>query len=199
LVDSRLYSIEETVELCLQDRPFYEESGGGVTLSGGEALTQGAFAAALLKALRKEGVHTALETSGCAPAAVFKEVTALADLLLFDIKHYDDRRHLEGTGVSNGIILANLKDALARGQTVLARMPVIPGYNDSPDDARGFASLLGTLGLKRVQLLPFHQFGEKKYDLLKQPYAMRGVPQLHKEDVEGFRRIISAAGIDCFV
>jgi pyruvate formate lyase activating enzyme len=148
--------------------------------------------------LRKEGIHTAIETSGCAPAAVFAEVTGLADLLLFDIKHYDDSRHVEGTSVHNGLILENLKNAVARGKTVLARLPVIPGYNDALDDARGFASLFGALGLKRVQLLPFHQFGEKKYDLLNLPYAMRGVPQLHREDVEEFRQIISAASIDCF-
>jgi pyruvate formate lyase activating enzyme len=197
--DSRLYSLDETVKICLQDRPFYEESGGGVTLSGGEALTQPGFAAVLLETLRKEGIHTAIETSGCAPASVFEEVTALADLLLFDIKHYDDRRHVEGTGVHNGLILENLKNAMARGKTVLARLPVIPGYNDSPEDARAFASLLGALGLKQVQLLPFHQFGERKYDLLNLPYAMRGVPQLHEEDLEEFRKIISETGIDCFI
>jgi len=196
--DSRLYSIEETLEICLQDRPFYEESGGGVTLSGGEALTQGEFAAALLSALRKEVIHTALETSGYAPAEVFNEISALADMLLFDIKHYDGRRHIEGTGVDTGIILSNLKNALAQKIPVLPRIPVIPGYNDSLEDASGFASLIKSLGLSRAQLLPFHQFGERKYELLKMPYTLRGVPQLHKEDIEGFRRIIADSGIECF-
>ena len=196
--DSRPYSLDETLEICLQDRPFYEESGGGVTLSGGEALTQGAFAAALLDALRAERVHTAIETSGCAPPELFAEIAARADLLLFDIKHYDNARHLAGTGVHNGPILANLKNALARGRNVLARLPVIPGYNNSPEDARGFAALLETLGLRRAQLLPFHQFGEKKYDMLGIPYAMRGAPQLHQEELEEFRQIIAASGIDCF-
>ena len=196
--DSRLYSIEETMEICLQDRPFYEESGGGVTLSGGEALSQHKFAAALLQALHKEGIHTAMETSGYAPAAIFDEVTPLADLLLFDIKHYDDSRLAEGTGVHSGLILANLKSALARKTPVLIRMPVIPGYNNSPEDARGFSQLFKSLGIEKVQLLPFHQFGERKYDLLDIPYSMHGVPQLHKEDVEAFRKIIAGVGIDCF-
>jgi pyruvate formate lyase activating enzyme len=196
--DSRPYSVDETLEICRQDRPFYEESGGGVTLSGGEVLTQSAFAAALLDALRAEHVHTAIETSGCAPPEIFAKIAARADLLLFDIKHYDDARHAKGTGVHNGPILANLKSALVRGWNILPRLPLIPGYNNSPEDARGFAALLETLGLKRAQLLPFHQFGEKKYDMLGIPYAMRSVPQLHQEDLEEFARIIAASGIDCF-
>ena len=197
--DSRLYSIEEVLEICLKDRAFYEESGGGVTLSGGEVLTQGEFAAALLQALRKEGIHTALETSGYAPPEVFSKLSALADLLLFDIKHYDKRRHVEGAGVDNGLILSNLKNALANKIPVLPRIPVIPEYNNSPEDAHGFASLLKSLDLFRVQLLPFHQAGERKYDLLDMKYTLKGVPQLHKEDIEGFRMIIANSGIDCFI
>ena len=196
--DSRLYSIEETLQICLQDRLFYEESGGGVTLSGGEALTQSAFAAALLDGLRAEHIHTALETSGYARPAVFTEIAARADMLLFDIKHYDDRRHVEGTGVHNGPILANLKAALDTNKKVIVRLPVIPAYNNSPEDARAFAALLTGMGIRQAQLLPFHQFGEKKYDLLNIPYTLRGVPQLHREDVEGFQAIIAQAGIECF-
>jgi pyruvate formate lyase activating enzyme len=196
--DSRPYSVDETLEICLQDRPFYEESGGGVTLSGGEALTQSAFVAALLDALRTKHVHTAIETSGCAPPELFTGIAARVDLLLFDIKHYDDARHVEGTGVHNGPILINLKNALARGWNILPRLPIIPGYNNSPEDAQGFAALLEMLGLRRVQILPFHQFGEKKYDMLGIPYAMRDAPQLHQEDLEEFAQIIAASGIDCF-
>ena len=194
----RRYNVEEILKICLGDRPFYEESGGGVTLSGGEALAQPEFAAALLQSLRKERIHTALETSGYAAAEVFNEVSALTDLLLFDIKHYDGRRHAEGTGADNSLIIENLKTALARKLTVLPRIPVIPGYNDSHKDAHGFASLCREMGLYRVQLLPFHQFGEQKYDLLNIPYAMRGIPQLHEEDLEEFTGILTAAGITCF-
>ena len=196
--DSRPYSIKETLEICLQDRPFYEESGGGVTLSGGEVLTQAEFAAALLKSLRAEGIHTTLETSGYAPVEVFNEVSALADLLLFDIKHFDGSRHADGTGLDNSLILTNLHAALAKKIPLLCRVPVIPGYNDSHKDAHGFASLFLEMGLGRVQLLPFHQFGERKYDLLDMSYAMRSVHQLHNEDLEDFRRIIAGVGIECF-
>jgi pyruvate formate lyase activating enzyme len=200
--DSRKYDLAEVVEICLRDKPFYEESGGGVTLSGGEALVQWEFAAALLRALRAEKIHTALETSGFAAPAIFAEAAGLADLLLFDLKHYDEKRHIEGTGVSLAPILANLKSALAAGRELLPRLPVIPGYNDSLEDAKGFAELLVSLRATRAQLLPFHQFGEKKYDMLKIPYSMKGVPQLRREDLEDYRKIIAAIGaaigIDCF-
>jgi pyruvate formate lyase activating enzyme len=197
--DSRYYYLEETLKICLQDRQFYEDSGGGVTLSGGEALTQPDFAIALLKSLCEKGIHTTLETSGYAPQEIFNNISVLSDLILFDIKHYDERRHVEGTGVDNSLILANLKNALAMNIQILPRLPVIPGYNNSTQDAHAFAALFNSLGLKSVQLLPFHQLGERKYDLLNIPYQMRGIPQLHEEDLTEFKEIINAAGIACFI
>jgi pyruvate formate lyase activating enzyme len=198
-INGQRYSLEETLRICLQDRPFYEESGGGVTLSGGEVLTQAAFAREFLEALRDEGIHTALETTGYAPPGVFWQAADPVDLLLFDIKHYDRDRHFKGTGVYNDPILDNLKAALAARKTVLPRLPIIPGFNDSPEDALGFSLLLKSLGLKRAQLLPFHQFGEKKYEMLGLPYPLRGVSQLHGEDLEEYRRIFIDNGIDCFL
>jgi pyruvate formate lyase activating enzyme len=196
-INGQSCSLDETLRICLQDRPFYEESGGGVTLSGGEVLTQAAFARRLLEALKGGGIHTALETTGYAPPGVFWQAAEPADLLLFDIKHYDRDRHFRGTGVYNDPILANLKAALAAQKTVLPRLPVIPGFNDSLVDALGFSRLLQSLGLKQAQLLPFHQFGEKKYEMLVLPYPLRGVPQLHGEDLEEYRRIFIDNGIDC--
>jgi pyruvate formate lyase activating enzyme len=197
-VDSQAFTLEGIMPVVLQDRPFYEETGGGVTLSGGEALAQPDFAAAFLRELRKEKINTAVETSGFAPAEVFTEVSGLTDFLLFDIKHYDEKRHVEGTGVDNALILSNLKSALDSRAVVLPRIPVIPGYNNSADDAGGFARLLGGMGINRVQLLPFHQLGEKKYEFLNLPYRMKGVPQLHPEDLGGYRQVFVDSGIDCF-
>jgi pyruvate formate lyase activating enzyme len=194
----RRYDLDEILEICLQDQPFYEESGGGVTLSGGEPLAQGEFAALLLRALKDRRIHTAMETTGYAPPDVFREAALAADLLLFDIKHYDERHHIDGTGVPMGPILANLKTALAAEKPLLPRIPIIPGFNNALEDAEGFVRLLASLGLKEVQLLPFHQFGEKKYEALNIPYPMRGTPQLHKEDLEEYRRIFLANKINCF-
>jgi pyruvate formate lyase activating enzyme len=197
------YSIDELVSICLQDRPFYEESGGGVTLSGGEVLVQHEAAASLLRRLKEEHIHTAIETTGYASPSVFNDTVIFADLLLFDIKHYDSPRHSEGTGVSNDIILANLRYALERHalekkREVLPRIPVIRGYNDAPDDARGFSRLFRTLGINKAQLLPFHQAGETKYESLQKEYTYKGVPQLHNEDLRDFRQIFIENGIECF-
>jgi len=208
--DARLYTLEEVLKVCLEDRLFYEESaedtplsspeysGGGVTLSGGEALGQADFARELLRALWKERVHTAIETSGFASPDIFDEITAEARLLLFDIKHFDNQRHIEGTGVPNDLIIANLKNALARNKNVLARIPVIPGYNNREEDARGFVSLLKSMNIQRVQLIPFHQFGAKKYDSLNLPYAMKNIPQLRPENLGEYRQAFLGQGIDCF-
>ncbi len=200
-----LYSLNETLSVCLRDRDFYEDSGGGVTLSGGEATAQAAFTSALMGELRGRGVHTALETNGFAGESVFRETAACADLLLFDVKHYDSGRHAAGTGVDNSRILANLGWALASGKNVLVRIPVIRGYNDSLEDARGFARLLlgmrgmGGMGAGRVQLLPFHQMGESKYAALGMPYSFRGVPSLRKEDVEAFRSVMQGEGLEAIL
>jgi len=201
--DCREYSPEEVLKICLEDRPFYGESAanasGGVTLSGGDALCQWEFSLELLRLLKTEGIHSAIETSGYASGHIFDKVIDRTDLLLFDIKHHDDRRHFEGTGVQNGLILSNLKSACKKGKDLLVRVPVIPGYNDSAEDARGFAALLESMGIGRLQLLPFHQFGERKYDLLGLEYSMKNVPQLHPEDMENFMGIFTKQGIDCFI
>ena len=191
-------ALEEVLRVCLQDRPFYEESGGGVTLSGGEPLMQPAFACALLAALKAEGVHTALETTGCVGEEAFRQAAALTDYFLFDVKHWDDARHRAGTGVGLGLIEKNLAGALSAGKDLLPRIPVIPGYNDSLEDAAGFCRKLGAFGLHRAQLLPFHQFGERKYELLGRPYPYAGAAALHPEDLEPYRQAFLAGGVEAF-
>ncbi|MDO4356802.1 MAG: glycyl-radical enzyme activating protein [Clostridia bacterium] len=197
-VEGKPMAVDEVLRVCMQDQLFYEESGGGVTLSGGEPLSHPAFALSLLTALKQKGVHTAVETTGCVEPEVFDRVTAQADLLLFDVKHPDAERHRWGTGVDNRQIIANLRRAIAAGKDVLPRIPVIPGFNDGMDDARQFASLLNGVGARRAQLLPFHQFGEKKYALLGRDYDMSNVKPLHEEDLISFRQIFLDAGLDCF-
>lgn len=186
------------LEKCLQDMPFYEESGGGVTLSGGEILSSPKFALALMTLLHENGVHVALETTGFASPEVFDRVTAQADLLLFDMKHWNEKKHIEGTGVSNLPILANMRRAVEKGIEVLPRIPVIPGFNDTVEDARGMAASLHEVGLSKAQLLPFHQFGENKYHLLRMEYAYEGVPSYHPEDLADYRQTFADCGIRAF-
>lgn len=196
--EGELKSVEEVLTVCLQDRDFYEESGGGVTLSGGEALMHPKFSIELLKALKAQGIHTAIETTGFASPKIFDEVTDYLDLLLFDIKHWDELKHKEGTGVSNRLILDNMKRAIESGKKVLPRLPVIPGFNHSPEDARGFVQALKAVGANEVQLLPFHQFGEKKYEGLGQEYAYTDISALHEEDLIDFKQIFLDHGINAF-
>lgn len=191
-------NIDDVYQTCLQDLPFYEESGGGVTLSGGEVLASPDAAITLMKKLKKDKIHIALETSGLAHPDVFAHVTQYADLLLFDMKHWNDEKHIEGTGVSHRVILENMKKAVHDHIDVLPRIPVIPGFNDALDDARHFAALLHDVGLSRAQLLPFHNFGENKWALLNKPYAYQGIANLHREDLEDYRQVFLECGIEAF-
>ena len=197
-INGQLRTLEQVLAVCLQDRPFYEESSGGVTLSGGEPLLWPDFSLALLQALHNEGIHTALETTGFAMPQAFEKVANEADSLLFDMKHWDATRHRQGTGVENTQALANMKSAIAAGKEVLPRIPVIPGYNDSLADAAGFCRRLTEAGAKKAQLLPFHQFGEKKYSLLGRPYAFAGMPALHPEGLEPYRQAFLRGGVHAF-
>lgn len=196
--EGKAQTVQEVMKVCLQDRLFYEESGGGVTLSGGEALAQPEFALALLKACKEAGIHTAIETTGYVKTSTLDAVRPYVDLFLFDIKHWDTQKHKEGTGVGNEQILENMKYLIANGHEVLPRLPIIPGYNDSAADAKGFAQRLKEVKANSVQLLPFHQFGEKKYKMLHQAYAYADVPALHEEDVIEFRDVLIEEGIHAF-
>ena len=190
-----VYTVDSLVMELIKDKPFYDESGGGVTLTGGEALLHEDFILALTEALHREGVHVALETAACVPEAVFNRVIRAVDFAYIDLKHYDDAKHRAGTGVGNALILRNIAAALSGNTPVVLRIPIIPGFNDSAADAEGFAGLLHELCAKDVQLLPFHQFGESKYSRLNLPYAFDGVRQLRDEDVSAFADTLRAAGI----
>ena len=191
-------TVREVLDIVLQDLPFYEESGGGLTLSGGEFLIQPDFSENLLLAAKEEGLHTCCETTGYAARRLFDRVTKPLDTLLFDMKHWDAEAHRRATGVSNELPLQNLRAAVDAGKDVLPRIPVIPGFNAALSDAEGFSDQLNRLGVDRCQLLPFHQFGENKYDLLGRAYAYRGIPALHREELELYRQVFLARGIRAF-
>ena len=191
-------SVDEVLAECLKDEPFYQESGGGVTLSGGEALLWPEFCIELLGRLHAAGIDTNMETTAFAPRETFDAVTEHLDHIYIDMKHGDPARHREGTGVDNALILENTARAIAAGRDVLVRTPVIPGYDDDPEDARTMARSLKSIGATRVQLLPFHNLGEAKYDRLGYGYRLHGQANLHPEDLEAFRQVYLDEGIDAF-
>lgn len=192
-------TIDEVIDEVMQDVLFYEESGGGVTLSGGEVLYQAEFATELLRLLKEKGIHTATETTGYAKQEVFAAYLKQVDTLYFDVKHYDSEKHREGIGVTNELILANLAYSLKHHDQLIVRIPVIPHFNDSPQDAEKFAQLFNQLKVKEIELLPFHQYGQQKYDNLKRDYRMADIPQLHTEDLAYFGDIMEDHGITCLV
>ncbi len=189
------YTVPALVAELVKDKPFYDESDGGVTLTGGEALLHPEFVLELCAALHQEGISVAIETAACVSEDVFSRLLAAVDFAYIDLKHYDDETHKAGTGVSNVLIMQNIASAL-RGKTpVVIRIPVIPGFNDNEADFAGFVKLLNELGAKEVHLLPFHQLGESKYRRLQMEYAYDGQKQLRDSDVSAFASVLEHAGI----
>lgn len=167
----RLMSVEEVMREVLADRPFYETSGGGATLSGGEPLAQAEFAEALVRAMKAEGLHVALDTSGEAPwDALARVVGAGVDLVLYDIKSLDDSRHRQATGVGTARILANLRRLRTDqpGAKVVLRHPLVPGFNDRPEDFAALGRLAVELGVA-IEVLPYHPLGQGKYEAIGKP------------------------------
>lgn len=159
-------TVDEVLKEVKKDLKFYETSGGGITLSGGEATFQPDFALAILKKSRELNIHTALETCGYASWKVLEELLSYVDLVLYDIKHWDSERHQRGTGVSNEIIFENAR-RVAELKPMKARVPLIPGFNDSEHDIRSIASFVGSLPNQiEMELLAYNPLGEGKYERL---------------------------------
>jgi pyruvate formate lyase activating enzyme len=191
----RTVSLEGLLAEIERDLIFFEESGGGVTLSGGEPMAQPRFVRALLVACRERGIHTAIETCGYAHAGVFSAIAPLAGLLLFDLKLVDSGRHKQYTGVENRLILANLARAASSGVTVKVRIPVVPGVNDRAADIAQFAACLADLRLRQVELLPYHRTGTEKYRRLGWNYRLPATLEPAPADMERFAAALSSAGL----
>lgn len=197
-MEGEMKTVQEVIDIVMQDEVFYEESQGGITLSGGEFLSQPQFAYELLLAAKEEGLHTCCETTGFAKPEVFAHIIENIDYVFFDMKHWNEEKHKEGTGVSHQLILQNMKKAVSMEKTVLPRIPVIPGFNDSLEDAKMFSQTLHDIGVSTCQLLPFHQFGENKYHLLNKKYDYENMPSLHKEDLQDYLQVFHDCHIQAY-
>jgi pyruvate formate lyase activating enzyme len=168
-------TVEEVLAEALKDRAFYENSGGGITLSGGEPMLQFEFTKALLLAARRERLHTVIETSGFAATERYREILPLVDLFYFDIKETDPAKHREFTGVSNEQILENLRQLDAAGARTVMRCPVVPGLNDREDHFAAIAALARPLKkLQEIHVMPYHPLGAAKSQRIGKKYAMDG-------------------------
>jgi pyruvate formate lyase activating enzyme len=168
-------TVGAVMQEVLADRDFYQESGGGMTLSGGEALIQKAFAAELLKAAHAQGINTCVETALNYKAEVLDATLPYIDLALCDLKHMDSEGHKRFTAVPNELILSNLKRVVDSGTPVVIRIPVVPDHNGTEENLRETARFVADeLGgrVRQIQLLPFRKLGEDKYASLGMPYPM---------------------------
>ncbi|MBN1067677.1 choline TMA-lyase-activating enzyme [Clostridium botulinum] len=181
-------TISELLEIIEEDRAFYDISGGGVTLGGGEVLMQPEAACNLLMACKQEGINTAIETCGYAKLESVLKVAEFTDLFLFDIKHIDSDRHFQLTGVRNEQILENLKELIRRKHNVKIRMPLLKEVNDSNEDIENVMKFLIQFkdykNFKGIDLLPYHKMGVNKYNQLGIEYPIEGDPSLNNEDLD---------------
>ncbi len=190
------YTVEELVDRLLQDKAFFETSGGGVTISGGEALSQPDFTLAVLKRLKEEGVHTALDTTGYASWATVEKVLPYVDLFLYDLKHMDSAKHKAVIGVPNEPILDNAKRLAEAGAKLQVRIPVIPMFNNDEENIRKTSEFCKALGdaVVSVQLLPYHNLGVMKYLRISDKPVAEATPP-SDEFMEKLKTIMSEYGL----
>ena len=171
-------TVEELLAKAARLRPFFAQSGGGVTLTGGEVTMQADFAAALLTGLRELGIHTAIETCGACAWPELERLAAGADLILYDLKLMDDEAHRRWTGASNRQILENARRlANLDASRVQIRLPLIPGITDTVANVAAIYGFMAEVGLRSVALLPYNPAAGAKYEWLGQSYAIAGAPQ----------------------
>ena len=195
-------TVQQVVDEVMKDKPFYDNSGGGVTVSGGEPLAHSEFALALLEEFRRLGVHRLLDTTGLAATEVFRKMVDAIDDVYYDVKVVDDAKHRELTGVSNRLILEHLRWLVTAGKNVTLRVPLVPGLNDTPADLDAFATLvkeLKALGrVQQVELLPYHRIGSGKYASLGRSYELTEVVPHTKEQLQGIVRYLKERGVEVY-
>jgi pyruvate formate lyase activating enzyme len=189
-------SVEQVMAEVERDRSFYEHSGGGMTVSGGEPLLQPDFCASLLAAASASGIHTALDTCGYAPFDVMRTVAQAADLVLFDVKIVDARLHSLATGVENGIILENLNVLNDSHVPVIVRVPVIPGYTDSSANLRAIGQLAAAFpNVQQVDLMRYNSLGETKWQRLDRSYGLAGTQPQSDTEMRRLKALVEGEGV----
>jgi pyruvate formate lyase activating enzyme len=169
----REMTVAQVMEQVERDVAFYDESRGGVTLSGGEPLLQWDFSLALLRACKDMEIHTALDTCGFARWEIMDRIREYVDFFLYDLKLIDGEKHRQFTGVSNELILRNLQALSQRGHNIVVRVPVIPGVNDDDESIRQIGAFAARLPhLASIDLLPYHHIGMDKYTRLNKTYKL---------------------------
>lgn len=194
----KYYTVKDILAILDKERVFIGQSGGGVTFSGGEPMLQFEFLLEALKACKIAGYHTAVDTAGYSPAENYKAIMPYTDLFLFDLKHLDDKKHLELTGVSNMIILDNCLMLSREAGNFMLRIPVIPGKNDDRSHLnmmRDFIEKINTENLSKICLLPYHKIGSTKYKRFGREWKMEGIEPPSGDEMRMLKEMFSETGV----
>ena len=190
-------SVDQVMKTVLRDKLYYETSGGGVTCSGGEILSQPDFVAEIFRRCHAEGIHTNADTCGWGTEEALRKVMAEADLCYYDLKHMDPEKHREYTGVDNARILRNLELTLSLGVKVVIRVPLIPEHNADEAHIRSLAAYVKGLGegVDSVCFLPYHSYGANKYRMIGRSYPLEGLRKLTDEEIAKAVEITEGFGL----
>lgn len=191
-------TVDEVMTIIKKNEMFYRQSGGGVTIGGGEATAQPNFTLALVRECKKNYIHIAIDTCGFTTTPAGIAALEEADLLLFDLKGMDPQAHLNNTGVANEIILENLCRLDMLNKSIIIRIPLIPGYNDSKENIEAAADFLGKLkSIERVDIIAYHEYGKIKYDELGIAYPLQHVrnDSVTQDALDDVKRILEHRGL----
>ncbi len=191
-------TVEEVMAEIDKDEAYYRRSNGGITLSGGECLFQPDFSAALLKAAKEKGYHTAIESTGCAPYQEIRKLLPYLDLYLMDIKHMDSDKHKQFTGQPNERILENARQIAIDAKELIIRVPVIPTFNNTKEEIRAISEFAASLpNVKQLHLLPYHRLGQDKYTGLGRTYTLADIEPMAEEYMQGLLETAKHSGLAC--
>jgi len=192
-------TVEQVLAEVSKDAIFYQQSQGGVTLSGGEPLSQQEFAVEFLKSCKEQGYHTVVDTCGFVPEVAIDAVLPYVDLFLYDIKHLDDEAHEKYMKAPIAPILSNLRHIIKKSANVWIRVPIVPTINDAPEHILRIGALMQELGLKEIYLLPYHKMAAAKYHRLHLPYTISHLAEPTAEQMQELREILCKQGINVHI
>lgn len=195
------YTVDEIMDRVRRDIPFFKTSGGGVTVSGGECLSQPDFLLEVLKRCKEEGVHTAVDTTGYASWGWYEKILPYTDLFLYDLKNMDSEKHRKVVGVPNERILENAQKIASAGGKFQIRIPVIPMFNDSQNDFQSYGEFISGLGdaVEVVQLLPYHNMGTVKWERLHREAPVMEVLPPSEKKMEKLKKLLEDVGIPAMI
>jgi pyruvate formate lyase activating enzyme len=191
------YSVEKLLSVLKKDIDFYKNSGGGVTFSGGEPLSQPDFLLKVLRECKKSGIHTAIETCGFSNKRVFRDIMEYTDLFLFDLKLVNNIKHLKHTGKPNDAILSNLEYIAKSGAEIILRVPLIRGINDDENNLTLIADIAKNLNIKNINIEPYHSLGEDKYPEFGIESKLKSVSIYDNNEIQEFVSFFINAGFNC--